>query len=420
MLVGYATEYVRTFNSLRASLPPSPYSKRDLIEARIFHAAEGAVIFYVTEDAAGISPNFLPQGRGGFLSLKPEGVSTSPENDQPLTIVLQAATYNHLKVAVRTDDTLGKELEQPPDLLMAQTYSSGSLNPEWLKIANAKIKTTIVGVRPTVMVKGGRIVSVLPTRRHIFSPLVQLPDGSSVLQHTWPFADIFFEPKALDLSQPRAAEQATADCMALRIAANAGMFGKQFSEKPIETSSSHLLRVCGELEAIINKPDVEERTVQEFLEKRDHRYLLRPNAVHIEARCSIGRGRFVPDFTCRCADGDYHFIEIEDPSRAIFQASGGEQAAHLTHSLGQVQDWLRYIDDNRDTVRREDGLPTVYKPSGEVIAGRDTQLNDVARRRFNWNRTEPSSIAIRTYDMLLRDAQAVAVNLARFGSGSQT
>jgi hypothetical protein len=59
MLADYAGEYVRTFNSLRPSLPPSPYSKR-LIEARIFLAADGAVIFYVPEDAAAISPNFLP------------------------------------------------------------------------------------------------------------------------------------------------------------------------------------------------------------------------------------------------------------------------------------------------------------------------------------------------------------------------
>src|SRR5262245_58457773 len=147
MLEEFATEYVRTFNSLRPSLPTSPYSKR-LVEARIFHAADGAVIFYLSEDVVDISPNFLPQGRGGFMPLKNEGVSVSPENEQPLTIVLQAATHNHLRVAVRPDDIPGKGLLLPQDLPRERIYCSGSFNPEWLKIPEGNIATTIVGVTP--------------------------------------------------------------------------------------------------------------------------------------------------------------------------------------------------------------------------------------------------------------------------------
>jgi hypothetical protein len=418
MLEEYASEYVATFNKLQTSLPNSPYSKR-LIEARIFHAKDAAVIFFISEDAAKINPNFLPQGRGGFLPLKHGGISVSPENDQPLTVVLQAITYNYLRVGLRTGNSesgfsFGK-LKLPPDLPNGQTYCSGSLNPEWLYPSKGEVITTCMAVAPTAEMKDGKIIGELPTRRHIFSPLLTLEDSSVVLQHTWPFLDVLFHPQSLDLSQGQAEKYAKADCLALRIASNAGIFGRQFSEQPIQTSSEHLLQVCSEFETLIDSPSVDESKVQNFLETGNHRYILRPDSINIDARQGIGGMRYIPDFTCHCSDGDFHFIEIEDPKRAIYQSTGGEQSAHLTHAVSQVQDWLRYISDNRDTVRREDGLTNVYKPTGEVIAGRDSHLNDIAKRRFDWSRSEASKISIRTYDMLLQDIRVLAKNLARFG-----
>jgi hypothetical protein len=127
----------------------------------------------------------------------------------------------------------------------------------------------------------------------------------------------------------------------------------------------------------------------------------------------LGGGRFVPDFVILRADGDYHLVEIESPRREIFQSAGQEISAHFNHALTQVKDWLRYIGDNRDTVRREDGLATIYEPTGEVIAGRDSQLGEVARRRFEFERAEQRRIVLRTYDMVLRDARAYAETLKR-------
>lgn len=418
MLKQYASEYVETFNKLQASLPNSPYSKR-LIEARVFHAKDAAVIFFIPENSAKINPNFLPQGKGGFLPLKHGGISISPKNDQSLTVVLQATTHNYLRVGVRAGNSesglpFGK-LQLPPDLPNDQTYCSGSLNPEWLDPSKGEVITTCIAIAPTAEMRDGKIIGELPTRRHVFSPLLSLKDGSVVLQHTWTFSDILFHPQSLDLSQGQAEKYAKADCLALRIASNAGIFGQQFSEQPIKTSSDHLLQVCSEFETLINSPRVDECEIQNFLEIGNHRYILRPDSITIDARRSIGGTRYIPDFTCHCSDGDFHFIEIEDPKRAIYQSTGGEQAAHLTHAISQVQDWLRYISDNRDTVRREDGLTNVYKPTGEVIAGRDSHLNDIAKRRFDWSRSEASKISIRTYDMLLRDIRIFAKNLARFG-----
>jgi hypothetical protein len=382
------------------------------------------VIFFLPEDVEHISPNFLPQTRGGFLPLRADGLSIAPANDQPLTEVLQAATYNCLKVAIRPDTPIivgePRELIQPPDLPKEQLLCSGSLNPEWFGVATGtgqNTHLTTVGVTPTADVVNGYVVRELPSRKHIFSPLMHLSDGRYVRQHTWSFADVLFAHDELDLNADKAREYAAADVVALRITAEAGLYALPFYKEPHQTSSDHMLLVCQNLLSLIDSPSVDESNIQAFLEQKEHRFLLRPDAQEIHPRRRIGHGHYVPDFICQRTDGDYHLIEIEDPKQPIYQEKKGEQSAHLTHALTQVQDWLMYIDDNRDTVRREDKLEGIYRPTGEVIAGRDEHLNEIGRRRFDHSRAEfdKMRIRIRTYDMLLKDARVYATNLARFG-----
>ena len=354
------------------------------------------------------------------MPLNDGGVSVSLPNDQPLTVVLQTATSNHLKVGVIPDPWIAEDgsirpMEQPPDLPKERTYCSGSLNPDWLKLNAGDIRTTVIGVSPNVHVTQGKVTEAYPTRQHVFSPLVHFPGSGVYLQHTWPFADVLFDPDELNLGAEQAHELATMDVLALRLASHAGLFGKSFFEKPNETSSQHLFRICTELEALINEPGVDEPKVQAFLERGDHRFILCPDAREIRPRKTIGGERYEADFVCHRPDGDYHFIEIENPTRHIYQESGEEQAAHLTHAISQVQDWLRYVEDNRDSVRREDGLETIYRPTGEVIAGRDAQLSAMAKRRFEWMRKQNSGITIRTYDMLLDEVRNFAENMSRFG-----
>jgi hypothetical protein len=421
----YAREYVATFNQILPNLPPSPYTQR-LIEARIFPAGNDAVIFFLPEDVAHISPNFLPQTRSGFLPLSADGLSRAPANDQPLTDVLQAATYNCLKVAIRPDTPIlaGKprELIQPPDLPREHLLCSGSLNPEWLGIPTDQDSPVAVRrVLPTAEVRNGQIIRELPTRKHVFSPLIRLTDGRLVRQHTWTCADVLFASDALDLDADKAREFATADALALHIAAAMEVFTQPFYERPHKTVAERLLVVCQQLQSLIDTPGMDERNVQALLEQDNNRFLLRPDAQEIYPQRGIGHGHYVTDFICQRPDGDYHFIEIENPNKPIYQKSNGEASAHLNHAMTQVKDWLRYVNDNRDTVRREDKLEGIYRPTGEVIAGRNAHLNEAARERFDAERAdlEKMGIKIRTYDMLLRDVRSYATNLARFSASEQ-
>lgn len=85
----------------------------------------------------------------------------------------------------------------------------------------------------------------------------------------------------------------------------------------------------------------------------------------------------------------------------------------MTHAQTQVMDWLRYVDENRDTVRRVDGLPRMYSPTGEVVAGRDAHLSGTARERFEYMRAQPGRVRLKTYDDVLREARAYAATLRR-------
>jgi hypothetical protein len=369
------------------------------------------------EAVAGMSPIFLPQGEREFMPLKEGGVSVSSIIERPLTEVLQAATRNRLKINIYPKEGVLADrsnfiCEFPPDLDENRLLCSGSLNPEWLKMSGNSARLSAIVCIPELEYANGTFVRELPSRRHGLSPLVMTPEGELLLQHTWTCVTILWQPDALQLSGERGGQAAELDVRDLKKTIQMGLTADSFLFPERSTAVSEMLeRRCDELEKIINAEDVKEAKVQEFFERGSNRFLLHPYAKEIFPRRSLGK--YVPDFICEQARGDYHFIEIEDPKKPIYQEKGEEQASHLTHAIHQVEDWLRYVDDNRDTVQREDGLKEIYKPTGEVIAGRDAHLGETAKRRFDFKRGEPGKVTVRTYDMLLSDCRTYVATLKK-------
>jgi hypothetical protein len=208
-------------------------------------------------------------------------------------------------------------------------------------------------------------------------------------------------------------EAAENDFNILRLGQEAGLSPVTLSQDPFGSVSSHLLEVCREFEALLDTPTVDEPQVQRFLEEQGHHFLVSPIHRAIHPRRRLGGGRYIPDFVVQRADGEWEFVEIEAPGHAIYQRTGGEPSAHFTHAITQVEDWLRFVDDNRQTVEREDGLTGVYRPRGRVVAGRDRDLTEQARRRFRFKRAESEKIRLQTYDLLLLEARSYAEGLAR-------
>jgi hypothetical protein len=116
------------------------------------------------------------------------------------------------------------------------------------------------------------------------------------------------------------------------------------------------------------------------------------------ARCS--------DFVFREAGGNYELVEIEAPIRSLFRRDG-QQCEALTHAINQLADWVRYIEDNKDTVERELGLAGIStNPRLLVVIGRSSSLTPETRRKLQSLQNIQPKLRILTYDDVLATARA--------------
>lgn len=120
------------------------------------------------------------------------------------------------------------------------------------------------------------------------------------------------------------------------------------------------------------------------------------DARSVRYRRPVANGRCIPDFTVELASGDYRLVEIESPRTPPYQERGEEPSQGLTHAEQQVSDWFRYIYENLDSVRREDQMPGLYEPAGEIVIGRDGHLGDRAKERFKRRRSENHRVDLKT------------------------
>ncbi|WP_119072060.1 Shedu anti-phage system protein SduA domain-containing protein [Aggregatilinea lenta] len=414
----YIQAYVSRFNEIRTSLnnmqlPAQLYNVR-IKQTLIFLASDGTAIFYLTE-----IPTRKLQAEdwlAGAKALPYAGTNTIAfyKIEETLSYLLQTSTLNYIKITLApskqmTCDDFQLTLHEriPPDIALEDMKGMPTLNIEPFHVRKPNEGLTLQGmvIGPFRHYEDGFFKEVVPGRNHIYSPVLQFENGVSLLQYRWPFLDLMWRPEHLELNSTTGASLAEFDLQILRLGIDTGFPQPSFPQAPTDYASRFLQNIYQQFEELINDPNTVEPQVQAFLELPGHQFLINPNYKEIFPRKSLG-SKYITDFTIRKADDDYHFVEIESPNKSIFQKVGEEPANQLHHAITQVRDWLRYVEENRDTVRREDGLETIYKPTGEVIAGRDADLKStIAQRRFESLRKE-GPIIIRTYDMLLADIRA--------------
>lgn len=116
---------------------------------------------------------------------------------------------------------------------------------------------------------------------------------------------------------------------------------------------------------------------------------------------------------------EWQFVELQSPKAKLFVPSTGRYSKQFDEGLRQIQDWRRWLDDNRDYARRprsRNGLGLVDASGtdpGLLIIGRATDLSDedVQRRR---QLDQQYNIRIHTYDWLVRNAQSRLAALRRW------
>lgn len=411
-LVYYAQAYISEFNNLRLELdrrgsPASLYS-HELAAASVFLAKDGAAILYMDEYNRQKSDH-------------PKGVIAQDLDDETLTHFIQSGTANCIKILhIKVGDNISAPQELPADLPPEEL--KGGISPGHLSAyldAGEKVVVQGLAVSPKWNVDNGKFTQMLPTRARVFSPIANVPpDGRPVLQNVFPFMDLIWLVDELGLNAQSARGCVTADIEVLLLGLAAGIPEKELSANPFESVAAHCEKVCNDFFTLIDNPSTKEAEVQAFLEAPAHQFLVTPHCREVIPHKPLGGNRFVPDFVVHRPDGDYHFVELESPNSPIYQGQGQEPTAGFSHAIQQVEDWLRYIDQNLLTVRNEERMPTIYKPTGEVVIGREKHMGESAKTRFQFKRAESGRIILKTYDMMVSEGRAYAASLRRMKGAS--
>jgi hypothetical protein len=131
---------------------------------------------------------------------------------------------------------------------------------------------------------------------------------------------------------------------------------------------------------------------------------------------------YVPDFVIgeRSSSGfEWQFIELQSPNATLFVKSTGRQSQQLDEGLRQINDWRRWLDNNRDYARRpraRDGLGldnASGSDPGLLIIGREADLTEPNRERRR-QLDQQHNVRIHTYDWLVRAAKGRLAALNRW------
>lgn len=132
---------------------------------------------------------------------------------------------------------------------------------------------------------------------------------------------------------------------------------------------------------------------------------------HIKKWPKLPLGRWKTDFIFREAAGEYILVELERSTCNLF-LKDGHASSELTHAIGQITDWKRYLEDNLATVQRELGLEGISaNPRSMIVIGRSSSLSNENRRKLITMRNETPKLEILTYDDVYTNAKAVIENL---------
>ncbi len=162
-------------------------------------------------------------------------------------------------------------------------------------------------------------------------------------------------------------------------------------------------KMLQEFEALLAGP---EEPCHQFL--KSHSGLLCPT--NDAAWSKVHFGKHVSDFVFREPRDDYLLVEIEAPHHALFRKDGHPRQ-ELTHAVGQIHDWLAFIQDHKAEVEQTLGVSGFSStPRTLVVIGRSAALTEENRRKLAVMQGECRHLSIITYDDLIERAR---LNLER-------
>jgi hypothetical protein len=162
-------------------------------------------------------------------------------------------------------------------------------------------------------------------------------------------------------------------------------------------------RLLAEFEALLAGP---EEPCHQFLKTHPDLLCTTYDAAWSKVPFGRGVGKRVSDFVFREPCNNYLLVEIEAPHRELFRKDG-HQRQELTHAIGQIDDWLCYIQDNKAKVESELELHGISAtPRSLVVIGRSATLTEGNRRKLAVMQGRHPGLSIITYDELIDRARA--------------
>lgn len=233
-------------------------------------------------------------------------------------------------------------------------------------------------------------------RKFLTRSRIKLPFGWEAIE--------LYPPYEADIWEPSLATQwAENDLLAAVIRGN--LQDQQFREiDPNAQARKKMAELIAHYESLLEGP---EEPLHQFIKKNPQ--ILCPTHDRVWSKLPLGDR--ATDFVFREPTGEYLLVELENPSHLLFRKDG-HQSALLTHAIGQVADWRRYLEDNLLTVQRELGLDGISSnPQCLIVIGRSVSLNEKNRRKLVTLENMMPRLKIMTFDDLLANAKATAENI---------
>jgi Domain of unknown function (DUF4263)/Concanavalin A-like lectin/glucanases superfamily len=396
----FVTRYVSEYNRLAPKIL-GPHAKSGFSESItscvLIRAKDGYLAIYEPT-----IPTYLKTRLTGIEGPQRDGFFVFDESRHTVSQILQSRTRNAVKVAY---PPVGSRSEEPwagPQDIPDAT--DGMFAPEF---RNTELNSPRISISPNVMIQDGRVSGVRSGRIRVVAPLIAGKSGEVSRFFSALFIDLWFGEISWDVAATQLAEGlAISDLITLgQIASLPVPPGAPVSIRPTDPTSA-VESVVEEFEKLLDMPGVDEvKDIQPFLSDPKRWFLLSPSCKQVWPQKMLG-SKYRVDFVVMEAVDTYLAIEIESPNKKIYKTGKEvDPYSDFTHAEQQVRDYCNYVDWNRDSVEREEGLVGIFRPRGLVVIGRRRDLSPEGARKLKERNADSSRYTAIVYDDLIDQAR---------------
>lgn len=402
----FVTRYVSEYNRLAPRILGTTARSRFSETIRfcvLIKAKDGYLAIYEST-----LPTYVRTTIPGIEDPPEDGFFVFDESHHTLSEILQSRTKNAIKVAYPPLGQSPKEAWAAPE--DSPKATAGMFAPEFRE---SEIQLPRITITPNSVVRDGIVTGVNSGRIRVVAPLILKELDHASRLFTSSFFDLWFGELNWDVTASGLAEAlAISDLLTLDIMAAPPLLpGLPLSVRPTDPTVA-VEAIIKEFEDLLDKPEVDEvKDIQPFLSDPKRWFLLSPSCKRVWPQKMLG-SKYKVDFVVQEATDTYIAIEIESPNKRLYKTGKEiDPYSEFTHAEQQVRDYCNYVDMNRDSVDREEGLVGIFRPRGLVVIGRRRDLSQEGARKLKERNADSGRYVVIVYDDLIDQARQLIERL---------